>query len=456
MKFFAHKCIVFVLLSLILGMNSAVANIYIARDLETEKAIYTFNAPLIQVMHLAHLMVPRIIIDDTFNAFVSGNNKIYYMSGLLLGIDSVAQLMGVSAHELGHIKAKHLPFLAGAKRRYRNLLLRTVAIGLLVAATEKSQTTQMASAAGISLATDMATRQLLKTSRTVETIADTIAIDTLKKAKLNPIGLVQLQEKLLRRRGYTSQQQSYYQTHPTSESRLRMAKRALQLSPYKNRPYPQHWQKIFHRIQAKLFGFTKEKEQVFAKYPIADKSNDAVYARAVFYYAHHRPKQGITEIQLLLHRYPKDPYYNELYAQLLVNAGFVDKAIRAQEIAIRQYPRSGLLWMEYANILMKKKTKKALDQAQYSLLKARLYEPTSPYLYHLMVAYYSMTHQGGKRLLVRAEMALLNHSPQARFLAQQAKKYLKKGSAAYLRAQDIINLFKTKDTSGKRYLQGRP
>ena len=49
-----------------------------------------------------------IVQDDTLNAFVAGGQRIFINTGLLMRTERPNQLIGVLAHETGHIAGGHL------------------------------------------------------------------------------------------------------------------------------------------------------------------------------------------------------------------------------------------------------------------------------------------------------------------------------------------------------------
>src|SRR5215470_13376987 len=79
------------------------------RDAEIEAIIGEFTAPLFTAAGLDPSAVRVYIVkDDTINAFVSGGQNIFVFTGLLLRTERPAQLIGVIAHETGHIRGGHL------------------------------------------------------------------------------------------------------------------------------------------------------------------------------------------------------------------------------------------------------------------------------------------------------------------------------------------------------------
>ena len=50
-----------------------------------------------------HKFYPRLILNNEYNAFVTGSNKIYINTGLINKANSISEIQGVIAHEIGHI-----------------------------------------------------------------------------------------------------------------------------------------------------------------------------------------------------------------------------------------------------------------------------------------------------------------------------------------------------------------
>ena len=84
------------------------------RDAEVEGTIRAFATPLFQAAGLDPEAVNiHIIIDPTLNAFVAGGQNLFIHTGLLLRVDHAGQLIGVIAHETGHIAGGHIVRIQG-------------------------------------------------------------------------------------------------------------------------------------------------------------------------------------------------------------------------------------------------------------------------------------------------------------------------------------------------------
>ena len=79
------------------------------RDTEIEAGLTRLAAPITAAGYAPNAVKLRVIIDPSYNAFVAGKMTIYIHSGLLTEARSGEEILGVIAHELGHLKAGHVP-----------------------------------------------------------------------------------------------------------------------------------------------------------------------------------------------------------------------------------------------------------------------------------------------------------------------------------------------------------
>ena len=83
--------------------------ISLIRDAEVENTIRTYATPLFNAAGLKAADVKIFIVkDNTLNAFVAGGQNLFVNTGLILASDSANQVIGVIAHETGHIAGGHL------------------------------------------------------------------------------------------------------------------------------------------------------------------------------------------------------------------------------------------------------------------------------------------------------------------------------------------------------------
>ncbi|MBT5037981.1 MAG: M48 family metalloprotease, partial [Rhodospirillaceae bacterium] len=79
------------------------------RDTEVENTIRAYAAPLFTAAGLdAAAVKVHIVNDSRLNAFVAGGMNLFVNTGLLMASDNPDQIIGVFAHETGHIAGGHL------------------------------------------------------------------------------------------------------------------------------------------------------------------------------------------------------------------------------------------------------------------------------------------------------------------------------------------------------------
>ena len=107
---FVFAVIVFASAFILVPMNYADAQrgrISLIRDAEIEALIQDYTRPLMKVVGLRPGSVQiHIVNDQSFNAFVSGRGMFIH-TGLLLHSKTPGEVIGVIAHELGHIVGGH-------------------------------------------------------------------------------------------------------------------------------------------------------------------------------------------------------------------------------------------------------------------------------------------------------------------------------------------------------------
>ena len=77
-------------------------------DFQTEEFIKRINSLIISVNSFDKNIPFKIINDDFPNAYVTENNTIYLSSGLIVHSPDYVSLLGVLAHEVGHIENYHI------------------------------------------------------------------------------------------------------------------------------------------------------------------------------------------------------------------------------------------------------------------------------------------------------------------------------------------------------------
>src|SRR6202043_2112999 len=84
-------------------------NLPLIRDAEIEQLLREYTAPILRAAGLAQQNVHIVIINNrAFNAFVVDGRRIFINVGALMDANTPNEIIGVLAHESGHIAGGHL------------------------------------------------------------------------------------------------------------------------------------------------------------------------------------------------------------------------------------------------------------------------------------------------------------------------------------------------------------
>ena len=412
----------------------------IIRDTELEDTIKTWSEPLIHAAGLSPKSVNIIFVQDSgVNAFVAGGANIFIYSGLIERADNPDELLGVIAHELGHISGGHLIRTNEALRNasYETILGTIVGLGAAILTGESAVASAVTTASS-----STATRRFLVHSRAHESSADQAALTYIKQTDIDPKGLVTFFGKLQDQELLPQTQQlEYVRTHPLTRNRVEAIETKAKEAQNYGRPISEEKQDQFERLKAKLKGFINP-QHVELTYSQKDTSIPATYARAIANYRLFKKEAALKDIDVLIKQEPKNPYFLELKGQMLVDFGDVSKALPYYKKALSIMPNSGLIRTAYAHALIESNTpdNTQLKEAIKQLKQAQIQEPRALRIPRLLATAYGQIGEEGKANLYLAEEALLKgQRDYARQFVTIASKSLEKGSADWYRAQDILN-----------------
>src|SRR6202035_1079898 len=81
----------------------------VIRDTETEQLLREYTRPILRTAGLEKQNIQIVIINESvFNAFVADGRRIFVNYGAILQSETPNQLIGVLAHETGHLAGGHL------------------------------------------------------------------------------------------------------------------------------------------------------------------------------------------------------------------------------------------------------------------------------------------------------------------------------------------------------------
>ncbi|MDX1484901.1 MAG: M48 family metalloprotease [Alphaproteobacteria bacterium] len=407
------------------------------RDSEIENTIRLYGTPLFEAAGLRAADIRIFIIaDESLNAFVAGGLNMFLHTGLLLEANSASEIIGVIAHETGHIAGGHLTRVSKRiSSTSRAALIATILGALTTAATGSGE----AGAAVMMGGQGLAVGSLLAYSRTQESAADQAGLRFLDLTGQSARGMLDFFKTLEDQELLPAHRQNpYVRTHPITRYRIEDVESHIARSPHSDTPPDPRFEELFRRMRAKLHGFLLPPERTLQTYPAADRSIAARYARAIAYYRSNDLDRALPELDQLIAEEPKNPYFFELKGQALLEAGRIKEALPPYRTAVRLDPDAALIRIDLARTLLARKNAAAVKEAIEHLLFATREIPESATAWQQLAIAYGRDRQYGMSALALAEMSLIRgRFKEALYQAGRAEAKLARGSTGWIRAQDV-------------------
>lgn len=413
----------------------------ILRDTEIENGIRTLATPIWRVAGLDPVgMGIYIVSDKELNSFVAGGQAIFLNSGLILRAEVPNMLIGVIAHETGHIAGGHiLRSLEAVKNASVETIIALVAA--LGASVAGGNGAPLIAAAGVGQ------RAFMSFSVAQEATADHAAMNYLDRSGQSASGLLRFFEILQADEPLTGEPTDpWARTHPLTSQRIDYIRHHVETSRFSNVPDPPDFVALLKRIQVKLRAFLDNPSTTLRTYPESDQSPDARYARAIAYYRFPNLNKAVPTIDGLIRDFPANPYYRELKGQMLFENGRVHEAIAPYEEAVKLAPQSALIRISLAQVYIESNDPTLNKRAIAYLNAAAQTEGREGTLWRLLATAYGRDNQLGMAALSLAEEALADGKKKdAQQQAQRAKQNLPRSTASYARAEEIQREAKESD-----------
>src|SRR5499427_7494750 len=165
--------------SIFTATAAAAQGLPLIRDTEIENLLKDYSRPIFKAAGLGGQNISmRIIRHESFNAFVVDGRNVFVNTGTLAQAKTPNEVIGVIAHETGHITGGHLAQLRAriAHDQTKAILLTVLGIGLMVGgAVSGGDTAREVAGAGSGVmvgGNELVMRSLLSERRSQESAAD--------------------------------------------------------------------------------------------------------------------------------------------------------------------------------------------------------------------------------------------------------------------------------------------
>ncbi|WP_246738208.1 M48 family metalloprotease [Bradyrhizobium sp. CCBAU 051011] len=419
----------------------------VLRDAETEQLLREYTRPILRAAGLEKQNIQMVIINQgVFNAFVADGRRIFVNYGAILQSETPNQIIGVMAHETGHLAGGHLAKMREqmAQAQTQMIIAMLLGAGAMVAGAQGgggNSGLANAGAAMFSAPGEIIRRNLLSYVRQQEENADKAGVKFLNATGQSSRGMYETfkrftEESLFAARGADP----YVQSHPMPAQRVAALEELARSSPYWDKKDDPALQLRHDMVRAKISAFMERQETVYRRYPMSNNSLPARYAHAIATYRHGDLRSALAQIDALLQQQPNNPYFYEVRGQALLEGGKPQEAIAPLRKAVQLSNNSPLIEMMLGQALVATGNNAYTDEAISILRAATAREPEALIGYTQLAMAYGRKGDYAQADLASAQAAYLRgDSKTARDLASRAKTRFAIGTPGWVKADDIVS-----------------
>jgi predicted Zn-dependent protease len=418
----------------------------VLRDTESEQLLREYTRPILRVAGLEKQNIQMVIINDSaFNAFVADGRRIFVNYGAIMQSQTPNQIIGVLAHETGHLAGGHLAKMREqlAHAETQMIIAMLLGAGALVAGATGGNSNgglTNAGAAIMSAPQEVIRRSLLSYQRSQEESADRAGVKFLTATGQSAKGMYDTFKRFADDSMFAGHNADpYLQSHPMPVDRVAALEEIARTSPYWDKKDDPALQARHDMVRAKISAFMERQDTVYRRYPLSDTSLPGRYAHAITTYLHGDLNNALTQIDGLIALQPANPYFYELKGQALLEGGRPAEAVGPLRKAVQLSNNAPLIEMLLGQALVA--TDNAANMAEaISILRAAVSRETEAPLGYMQLAMaYGKKGDYAEADLASAQAAYLRgDNKAARDLASRAKTRFAVGTPGWVKADDIV------------------
>ena len=414
----------------------------ILRDTEIEQLLREYTAPILRAAGLTRQNIQVVLINDTsFNAFVADGRRIFVNVGALRDSETPNQIIGVLAHETGHLAGGHLAKLREELSRAQTQMVLATLLGLGAAIAGARSGGGNAGAAAIAAPQQAIMRTVLSYQRQQEENADKAGVKFLDATGQSSKGMYETFKRFNDQIMYAGRgADPYMQSHPLPSERVAALGELARSSPNWDKKDDPALQLRHDMMRAKISGFLERQDTVVRRYSPGGDNLPARYARAIATYRHGDLRTAIAQIDGLIQTQPNNPYFHELKGQALLEGGKPDEAIAPLRRAVQLSNRAPLIEVMLGQAMLASSNNSYAGEAVQILKAALAREPEVPSAYSQLAVAYGKQGNYAEADLAAAQAAFLRgDNKTARDLATRAKTRFAVGTPGWVKADDIVS-----------------
>ncbi|MEW9808214.1 M48 family metalloprotease [Mesorhizobium marinum] len=417
----------------------------IVRDAEIEALVRDYARPIFKAAGLSKSGIDIILVNNpSFNAFVAGR-RMFIHTGALLQAETPNEIIGVIAHEAGHIAGGHQERLRDQLARAQTMAVIASLLGVGAVAAGAATNTDGLAQAGVGIAAgggEAVRRGLLSYQRAEEAAADQSAIKYLEATGQSGNGMLVTFQRFQSALSLSGAKVDPYKvSHPMPRDRIANLETLVKSSAHFGNKDTAALQLRHDMMRAKIAVYTQGQaaaSRLFKKMP---GSLPAQYGEALSAMINGNPRSALKKADALIKQQPDNPYFHELRGDVLLRANQPAKAAEAFARAAQLDPaKSSIIKIEYGQALIATGKPEQLKKAVAAINDGLSRDKENFNGYSYLAQAYGQLGQVPEAELATAEGYYYSGNyQQAKIFAMRAQQKLKRGEPAWVRAQDIIN-----------------
>src|SRR5467141_2852880 len=418
----------------------------VIRDTEAEQLLREYTRPILRSAGLEKQNIQIVIINENvFNAFVADGRRIFVNYGAMMQSETPNQIIGVLAHETGHLAGGHLPKMREqmAQAQTQMIIAMLLGAGAMVAGSRSGNSNgglANAGAAAVAGPQEMIRRTLISYVRQQEENADRAGVKFLTSTGQSAKGMYETFRRFTNESLFAARDADpYLQSHPMPAERVAALEELARSSPYWDKQDDPALQLRHDMMRAKISAFMERQDTVYRRYPLSDNSLPARYAHAITTYLHGDLRAALAQIDGLIQLQPNNPYFYELRGQALLEGGKPAEAIAPLRKAVQLSNNAPLIDMLLGQALVASNNNAYTEEAIAILRAAVGRETEAPLGYTQLAMAYGRKGEYAQADLASAQAAFLRgDNKTARDLASRAKTRFAIGTPGWVKADDIV------------------
>ena len=436
-------------LSIPLASPAFAQGIPVVRDAEIEGLLQDYASPILKVAGLSHRGIDIILLNvPSFNAFVAGR-RIFVNTGAITVSETPNEIIGVLAHEAGHIAGGHQERLREQIARARTMAIVGSLLGVGAAAAV-SATGNQGAAVGGSLATaapSVAQRALLSYRRSEEINADRAAVKYLNATGQSGLGMLKTFQRFSQQAVLSGIRVNPYETsHPLPTERMALLGEQVGTSKHFEKKDPPALQRRHDMARGKIAAYSGGAPAVARVFRDDPNNAGARYGMAISTFLRGNTRKAIAEMDKLIAGDKSNPYLHEMKGEIYLADRQPEKAAASFSRAVQlDKKKSGVMRGRLGFAYLSAGGKANADKAIRELRAAISADSYNFAAYSLLARAYAQAGDVPRAQLTQAEANFrAGNIKEAKRFAARAQQQMQKGTPAWQRANDIIKYKKTK------------